>query len=279
MVELGKYNRLRIVKEVSFGFYLDGGTEYGEVLLPKQYIPEGKQPGDDIDIFLYRDSEDRPVACTLNPFAIVGDFAVLKVISVSMQGAFLDWGLPKDLLVPYREQKRPLQAGENCFVYIYQDQTSGRIVASTKIDKFINNTKPDYEDGESVDLQVYEKTSLGYNCIINSEHKGLLFYSEIGTDIPLGHKLKGFIREFRPDGKIDLSLQKKGFEKSTDIKEQLLTILEDTKGFLPLTDKSSSELIFKTTGMSKRNFKMAVGMLYKSQLIKITPEGITLIGD
>jgi len=277
LVEIGKVNNLEVVKEVEFGLYLDGGEVFGEILLPIRYVPRDCKLGDRIDVFIYFDSEDRIIATTEKPRAQVGQFALLKVVSVNSIGAFLDWGLPKDLLLPFNEQKRRLHPGEWRTVRVYQDVRTLRLVASTKLDKFLDKTPPAYEIGGEVELYIFERTDLGFNAIVNNAHWGLLLDNEVYKPLTGGEKVTGYIKYIHEDGKIDLSLQKPGYEKVVDISEELLKMLKAQGGFLPLTDKSSPKLIHSLLGVSKKTFKKAIGGLYRKRLIAIEAGGIRLM--
>lgn len=276
MAAIGLINELEVVKEVDFGIYLDGGS-HGEILMPKRYVPEGTKPGDQLSVFIYLDSEDRLVATSETPKAMVGDFALLKVVSVTPVGAFLDWGLPKDLLVPFREQHQRMEAGRSYLVYVYLDDESQRIVATSKLDKCVDNIPVDYEVGEEVDLIVAGQTDLGFKAIIDNSHWGMLYKNEVFQPLKVGQKLKGFIKNIREDEKVDLALQKEGYEKIDSISQDILNKLAAHDGFLPLTDKSSPELIQETFKISKKNFKKAIGSLYKHRLIKLEENGIRML--
>jgi predicted RNA-binding protein (virulence factor B family) len=276
MAEIGKLNHLYVIKEVDFGIYLDGG-DLGEILMPKQYVPEGTQPEDMIDAFIYLDSEDRLVATTLKPKAMVEEFALLEVVSVTQVGAFLDWGLMKDLFVPFREQRQPMEEGKKYLVYVYLDQNSKRIAASSKIEQFLDNIPVDYDEGEDVDLIIVNPTDLGYNAIIDNSHLGVLYKNEVFQELNPGDKLQGFIKKIRTDGKIDLSLVKAGYEKISEFADKIIAQLEKHEGFLPFTDKSSPEDIYKTFKFSKKNFKTAIGALYKKRMIVLEDNGIRLV--
>ncbi len=277
MVEVGKYNTLRVVKEVEFGIYLDGGEEYGEILMPSRYVPEGTKPDDELEVFIYNDSEDRVIATTEKPYATVGEFKFLKVKAVNRFGAFLDWGLPKDLLVPFREQKAKMVEGGTYLVYVYLDDETDRIVASAKVDKFLDNVIPEYEDGDEVDLLVAEKTDLGYKVIVDGLYWGMIYENEIFTPVERGQYLKGFIKKVRDDDKLDVSLQKEGYGQVDGISKQILDKLNESGGFLAVSDKSPAEMIYHIFGISKKNFKKAIGALYKKKLINIGKEGIRLV--
>jgi len=275
MAEIGKYNTLEIVKEVDFGLYLDGG-EMGEILLPKRYIPEGAKPGSSLEVFIYLDSEDRPVATTEKPFAKAGEFAFLKCVDVTRVGAFVDWGLPKNLLVPFREQKMPMEAGKSYVVYVYFDIESRRMAASAKIEKFIDNIPVEFEEGEEVELIIYAQTDLGYKAIVDDASTGILYKNEVFQPVRIGQKLTGYVKKVREDEKIDLMLLKPGYEKVGEMEEQILEFIRKNNGFTSVTDKSSPEIIYELFGMSKKNYKKALGALYKKRLVLLEPDGVRL---
>ncbi|MEI7522997.1 MAG: S1-like domain-containing RNA-binding protein [Mariniphaga sp.] len=275
MAEIGKYNSLRVIKEVDFGVYLDGEKE-GEILMPIRYVPKDCQVGDYVDVFLYLDSEDRPIATTEKPFAQVGEFAMLRVISVNKIGTFLDWGIMKDLLVPFREQKVTMIEGRSYLVYIYVDEDTRRIVASAKLNKFLDKTTPEYTVGQEVELVIESETDLGYKAIINNQHWGILYENEVFEQLAKGLKIKGFIKKIRTDNKIDLSLHPLGYEKVDPLTQMILDELKKEGGFIPISDKSEAEEVYRVFGISKKSFKQALGALYKRRIITITPEGIRL---
>jgi predicted RNA-binding protein (virulence factor B family) len=272
-VEIGKVNKLKVLREVSIGVYLDGDT-IGDVLLPKRYVPEGTKEGDEVEVFIHLDSEDRLIATTERPLAQVGEFAWLKVVSVSKFGAFLDWGLMKDLLVPFREQKEKMEKDRYYAVYVYFDDETGRIVASAKVDRFLDNVSPDYNPGDEVQLFIVGRTELGYKAVINGLHSGLLYYNQVFKPLQLGQHTKGYIARIREDEKIDLLLERPGYEKVDELSQKLLDALQKAGGFLPLTDKSVPADIEQRLGMSKKTFKKAIGALYKQRLIELLPDGI-----
>ena len=276
MVTIGKYNKLRIVKSVDFGLYLDG-EEKGEILLPQRYVSENFKIGDEIEVFIYLDSEERPVATTLKPYAQIEEFAYLKVNWVNQYGAFLDWGLLKDLFVPFREQKIKMKEGRFYLVYLYWDNLSQRIVASSKIKKFISEETSDYQPNQEVDLLIAQKTDLGYKAIINNLHWGMLYHNQIFSPINLGDKVKGYIKEVRNDGKIDLLLEPMGYEKIESLAEHILNTLEMRGGCLPISDKTPSDTIMQYFQCSKKNFKKAIGSLYKDHKITISEKEIRLL--
>lgn len=276
MAILGKMNPLKVVKIVDFGVYLDGASD-GEILLPTRYVPENCNVGDTLSVFIYKDSEGRLIATTLTPYAMVGEFACLEVVSVNEFGAFLDWGLMKELLVPFSEQRSKMYEGGRYPVFIYVDFESKRIVASAKLEKFIDTGHPDLEDGQEVDLMVYKKTDLGWKVIVNQLYGGVLYKNEVFQPLEIGQKLKGFVKKIREDDKIDLMLQKPGFEKIDDFALRLHELLKEADGYLPYTDKSPADDIYNHFGISKKTFKKAVGDLYKKRIIILDENGIRLV--
>ena len=275
MIKIGRQNKLKIIKEVQFGMYLDGG-DFGEILLPKKYIPKDLKADNEIEVFVYFDSEDRIVATTEKPYAAIGEFAYLKTVSVTKIGAFLDWGLTKDLFVPFKEQRQKMIKGHSYIVYIYYDKKSDRIAGSSKLDKFFSKWPPEYEAGESVDLLIWNETELGFNAIVNNSHRGLLYKNELFQPLLTGQKIKGFVNKIREDGKIDLTLQKPGYDKVSGLAEKILEELKRHNGFIALTDKTSPEKIHTIFGVSKKTYKKAAGALYKKRLISIEKNGIRL---
>jgi predicted RNA-binding protein (virulence factor B family) len=275
-LKIGELNTLKVIKSLDFGIYLDGLNE-GEILMPRQYIPEGTVPGDMIECFIYFDSEDRIIATTLVPYAKVGEFAYLEVSSVNPTGAFLNWGLPKDLLVPFREQKAEMGQGRKYVVYIYFDELSKRIAATAKIEQYLNLEPLDYEVGQAVTLLIYQKTDIGFKAIINQKHMGVVHNSDLFMSIDIGTEMIGYIKQVKIDGKVDLLLQKPGYEVIDELAQFLLDKLKMKNGFLALTDKSPSELIYHQLAMSKKSFKKAVGSLYKNRLITLEEDGIKLV--
>ncbi|MBQ9883667.1 MAG: GntR family transcriptional regulator [Bacteroidaceae bacterium] len=272
---LGKYNQLEVVKFVDFGLYLNGGDD-GEILLPKRYIPEGTKEGDLLNVFLYLDNEERLVATTQTPLIQVGEFGYLEVSWVNQYGAFLNWGLMKDLFVPFREQKMRMVQGKSYIVYCYQDEESFRLMASAKVDKFLSKDRPPYEAGEQVNILIWQKTELGFKAIVENKYAALLYDSEIFQPLHTGMQLKAFVMQVREDGKIDLILQKSGPRKVDDFAETLLKYIREHNGFTSFNDKSDAEEIYQTFGVSKKTFKKAVGELYKMRLIILQPDGISL---
>lgn len=275
-IELGKYNRLEVVKEVDFGMYLDGGEE-GEILLPSRYVPQGCKVGDELDVFIYLDNEERLVATTLTPLVQVGQFACLEVAWVNQYGAFLHWGLMKDLFVPFREQKMKMEVGKKYVVHAHLDDESYRIVASAKVERYLSKERAAYRPGQEVDILVWQKTDLGFKAIINNAHAGLLYESEVFQPLHTGMSMKAYVKQVRDDGKIDLMLQKPGQAKVEDFSVTLLEYIREQGGHTPLNDKSPAEEIYAAFGVSKKTFKKAVGDLYKKRLVVLAEDGITSV--
>ncbi|WP_026630969.1 CvfB family protein [Dyadobacter alkalitolerans] len=276
MLFIGKYNHLTIERLTSVGMFLSD-VEGEEVLLPNQYLTDEMQIGDTIKVFVYLDSEDRPVATTETPKIIRNQFAFLEVTDVTEHGAFMDWGLIKDLFVPFREQSTPMQLGEWHVVFLYLDQKSSRLIASTKIDRFLENERLTVAEGDEVDLLIFSKSDLGYNAIVNQYHKGLIYANEIFREINVGDSLRGYVKKIREENKLDLSLQKTGYEVVEPTAQAILDQLKKANGFLNLSDNSSPEDIYKKLQISKKVFKKAIGGLYRQGLIKIGDDGIRLV--
>lgn len=274
-IKLGKYNQLEVVKSVDFGVYLNGGDD-GEILLPTRYVPENCKPGDVLNVFIYLDNEERLIATTLQPYVQVGEFACLEVAWVNEYGAFLDWGLMKDLFVPFREQKMKMQKGHRYVVHAHLDEDSYRIMASAKIERYLSKDMPSYQPGEEVEIMVWQKTDLGYKVIVDNRFGGLVYQREIFQTLEPGMKMQAFVRQVREDGKIDLTLQKDGFQKVDDFSCVLLQYIKDQGGHTAFNDKSAAEDIYETFGVSKKTFKKAVGDLYKKRLILLVEDGIRL---
>ena len=275
MTEIGKYNRLRVVKEVDFGLYLEG-EPFGEILLPQKYVPQNCTIDDWIEVFIYLDSEDRIIATTQRPLAVVGECAMLRVVSATPVGAFLDWGLPKDLLVPFREQKEKMKQGQRCIVYVYLDEKSNRIAASSRLDKYLDKEKADFINGQEVNLLIAEETEIGYKAIVNNRHWGLLYKNMLFRPLVRGQRIKGFIDKIREDGKIDLTLHKPGYDKVNELAQKILALLKKEGGTLALTDKTPPETIYRLFGVSKKTYKKAVGALFKQKAIVINDNGLML---
>lgn len=277
MVKIGKYNTLRVVKNVDFGAYLDGGKD-GEILLPARYIGAPLHPDDDIEVFVYRDNEGRLIATTEHPYAEVGEFAFLQVNDVNATGAFLDWGLMKQLLVPYSEQKMKLSRGMIIPVYVYLDQTTKRVVASAKIDKFLGNVLPDYRLGKKVKALIIKHTENGYRCIVDNLHWGMIYENELYSPLEVGEAVDAYVKQVRDDGKIDLILHGGGDGRIEALSTEIVNRLADQPdGYLPLGDNSSPEAIRETFHCSKKDFKKAIGILYRTRAITLTPAGIRLV--
>ncbi|MGN0281366.1 MAG: S1 RNA-binding domain-containing protein [Prevotella sp.] len=277
-IRLGDYNLMQVVKEVDFGMYLDGGVE-GEILLPTRYVPEGLKVGDAILVFVYLDQDERPVATTLQPLAKVGDFACLEVAWVNQFGAFLNWGLMKDLFCPFREQKKRMVKGNRYIVHVGIDDDSYRIVASAKVEHFLSTEMPQYGHGDEVDVLVWQKTDLGFKVIVDNKFAGLVYEDQVFRPLTTGDRLKGYIDRVRPDGKIDVTLQPTGRRNTEEFSEVLLHYLEANNGHCDLGDKSPAELIADRFKVSKKTFKKAVGDLYKRRLIEITDNGLELLPE
>lgn len=278
MIEIGKYNTLKIDRDTQVGLFLTDGKE--DVLLPNKYVPKVFEIGEEIAVFVYLDHEERPVATTLEPYILLNEFALLRVNYINNVGAFMDWGMEKDILVPFKEQARPMEKGKRYLVYLYMDEKTNRLVASSKTNQFLNNENITVEVGEEVDLIVSHITDLGINVIINEQHKGLVYKDEVYDErIRTGDRTHGFIKTIRPDGKIDVSLQKLGFENIEPNAEKILDELRANRGFLRLNDNSHPEDIKTVLKMSKKTFKKAVGTLYKQKLIEIKEDGIYLVKE
>lgn len=276
MAILGKRNFLSVIRESSPGLYLDGGG-LGEILLPGRYVPKNLAQGQKLDVFVYRDSEDRLVATTETPRAMVGEFSYMQVINVHPQaGAFLDWGLAKDLLIPFREQEFPLRAGDWVVVYVGLDEKTNRIVASTRLNRHLNRDTPAYRDGQPVNILVTGKTPLGYNAIVENAHRGLLYKSQLATPLKPGARMKAFVRTVRAGGKIDLSLDAAGYKRVEPLTNLIVAALNLSGGRLVFDDDSPPDAIRQNFGVSKKAFKQALGKLYKSRRIAFLRPGIEL---
>ncbi len=279
MIEIGRSNELRILRNTSVGLYL--GDESGEeVLLPNKYCPEKFELQDKIEVFVYHDHEERKVATKIKPKILLNEFELLQVTAVTNVGAFMDWGLEKDLLVPFRKQRHKMQEGKWYIVYLDVDRKTDRLYASNRIDDFLQNRVLTVERGEEVSLFVFQKTDLGFSVIVNNIHKGLLFRNEIFKELNIGDKIIGFVKNIREDNKLDISIQRIGYENFNDCNSELIFHkLVENEGFLPVTDKSSPEEIRRQFGISKKAFKKSIGALYKQRKITILPEGIKSIKE
>lgn len=275
-MKLGEFNLLTILRASEPGLYLVDAND-DEVLLPNAYVTEEMKIGDELDVFLYKDSEDRLVATTIAPFVKLEEFAFLKVKEVNRYGAFLDWGLPKDLMVPFSEQLIKMEEDKSYLIFLIVDEDSQRLIGSAKVNEFVYTDKIDFSVGEKVDLLLYKMTDLGMHAIVNNNYHGLIFHSDIHKKIYPGDKISAYVKQIREDGKIDLSLNPIGFTNSIDKFAQIvIDALNENSGFLNLTDKTSPEIINKMLGMSKKAFKNAIGNLYKQKLIELSDEGIKL---
>lgn len=275
MIKVGDYNVLKVLREADFGFYLDDDAE--GVLLPKRFVPEGLKVGHEIKVFIYHDSEGRLIATTQQPKGVVGEIVKLKAITVTNQGAFLDWGLMKDIFVPKSKQLGGMREGAEYLVKIYVDEQTGRVAATEKIEPFLSNENLTVKEKDIVDLVVYRRTDIGYLVIINNKHTGVLHFNEIYQNIGVGDKLKGFIKAIRPENKIDVVAGKPGYNRVEDEAEKILRLLNENNGYLPYHDKSDPDEIYNFFGISKKAFKMATGNLYKQQKITFTKTGIKLL--
>ncbi|MES2819878.1 MAG: S1-like domain-containing RNA-binding protein [Pseudomonadota bacterium] len=277
MALIGRFNSLQVVKHTNFGLYLDGGAE-GEILLPNRYIPKDtpSEVEDWLNVFIYLDSDDKLIATTEKPKVQVGEFASLKVLEINSIGIFLDWGLSKDLLLPYSEEKRSLQAGDYCVVHVYLDKHTRRITATARLDRYLDNSPSAYQAGQAVELLVAEPTDMGFKAIINNRHWGLIHKNEIFKFVRVGMREQGYIKEVRRDGKISLSLQPVGAQAADALHDKILGLLREKQGVLLVSDKSTPEAISALFGVSKGNFKKAIGALYKQGLIVIEDDRITL---
>ncbi len=274
---MGEYNLLKVIKEKSMGVFLDDG-EVG-ILLPKRFVPANTKIGDELKVFLYYDGEGRPIATTQEPFGILGDIVKLKAVNVTHQGAFLDWGLMKDLFIPKSKMKNFMIANGEYLVKIVMDEKTGRLAATEKLEPFLSNETLTVKEKDLVDLIVYRQTDIGYEVIINNIHKGILHNNEIYRNISPGDKFKGFIKNILPENKIDVAAGKPGYERVEDETEKIMRLLKENNGYLPYHDKSSPEDIYSFFSMSKKTFKMATGNLFKKHKISFTKTGIQLIEE
>ncbi len=284
MLEIGKYNTLTILRDTKVGLFLGDPVNdpdgVHDVLLPNKYVPKVFEIGEELIVFVYLDHEQRPVATTLVPYILLNEFALLRVNYINNVGAFMDWGMEKDILVPFKEQARPMEKGKRYLVYLYMDKQTNRLVASSKTNQFLSNDDLTVEKGEEVDLIVSHITDMGINVIINERHKGLLYKDEVYDDsIRTGDRMRGYIKNIRPDHKIDVALQAQGFDSIEPNAEKILSELRASRGFLRLNDNSHPEDIKTVLKMSKKSFKKAIGSLYKEKLIEIKEDGIYLVKD
>lgn len=275
-VKLGDYNTLTIIKEVDFGLYLDGKDE-GEILLPTRYVPAGVKVGDELRVFIYLDQDERLIATTEHPIVKVGEFGYLRVAWVNQYGAFLDWGLMKDLFCPFSEQKRKMEIGSSHMVHVHIDEESYRIVASAKVERYLSSSQPAYQHNDAVDLLIWQKTDLGYKVIIDNSYQGLIYNNQIFRPIHIGAHERGYIDRIRPDGKLDVMLQPSGRQQTTEFSDILTDYLLAHNGSCPYGDGTSPEIIRQVFGVSKKTFKRALGDLYKRRVIDMDEDGIHLV--
>jgi predicted RNA-binding protein (virulence factor B family) len=271
---LGRQQRLTVIREKEFGLYLDA-HQFGDILLPKRYVPQGTKVGDELDVFVYLDSEDELIATTLVPKAQVGEFAALTCIACNSVGAFFDWGLPKDLLVPFSQQKNTIEEGDTHLLFIYLDQNTNRLVGTTRVDALLNREEAPYTTGDKVEAIIGDKTNIGFKCVLDNRFWGVLFFEDAFRQLRKGEKVTAFIKRVRDDGKIDISLQEVGYKKVTGILGDILQYLDDHNGEMVITDKSSPEAIYAVFKVSKATFKKALGALYKDKKISLTKEKVT----
>ncbi|MGB1010170.1 MAG: CvfB family protein [Thiolinea sp.] len=277
-MDIGRFNTLRVTKQVDFGVYLDGG-KYGEILLPRRYMPAGLEVDDELEVFIYLDSEDRLIATTETPHIQVGQCACLKVLDTNRVGAFMDWGLSKDLLVPFREQEQPMEVGKSYVVLAHLDERTESIIATSRLHKYLSELGHYHKAGQPVDLMIYARSELGYKAVINQSHLGQLYENETFQPLQFGQQVKGYIKQVRQDLKIDLCLQEPGKSHvvSDDLSERILAHLREQGGSSTFTDKTAPELIYQEFNVSKAQFKRAIGSLYKQRLIKLEPGKTSLI--
>jgi predicted RNA-binding protein (virulence factor B family) len=275
MIQAGHYYKLKIVKFVEFGAYLD--AEGTEILLPKRYVPKQAKEGDEVEVFLYHDNESRIIATTDKPIAIAGELALMKAVDKNKQGAFLEWGIMKDLFLPLSQQRSRIYIDHYYLVYLYVDEMTGRMAATEKFEKYLSNETLTVKETEAVTLLVWEKTDIGYKVIINNKHIGVLHFNEVFRDLEYGERIKGFIKTIRPDNKIDVSAGERGYKRISGEAERIIALLKEHNDYLPYNDKSSPEEIYDFFGISKKSFKMALGTLYKQRIIELTQTGIKRI--
>lgn len=278
MLEIGRHNKLTVLRKVDFGYYLDG-LDYGDILMPAKYAASELQAGDEVEVFVYLDSSEKLVATTEKPMAQTGEFAYLKVMKVNDFGAFMDWGITKQLFVPFAEQKVKMEEGHSYLVYIFIDPVTERITGSSKIFRFVDQAPPLIKENALYEGIVWQKTDLGYKIIINHSNSGLLFQNEVYKALHQGDKINVYVKNIRDDGKIDLTLNSNALEKADEVSQIILQKLRENKGFLPLGDHSDPALIMSTLNMSKKNFKKGIGKLYKDRAISIEDNGIYLVAE
>lgn len=277
MVRIGRINKLRVKATREYGALLDGG-EAGEVLLPLREVPENCRPGDEVVVLVYLDGEDHPRATTQKPLVTVGRFAGLRVVATTTAGAYLDWGVPKDLFVPRSEQQVRMVVGRTYVVFAYLDEKNGRLIASSKLDKFLDRQPPPYGAAEEVTLLIHAQTELGFQAVVNQAHGGMLYQNEVFQPLRIGQQVTGYIKKVREDGKIDLCLRQPGYQGVADLTQSVLATLQELGGRSTVTDKSTPEEIAAHFGVSKKTFKKVIGALYQKRLITLDPGGISLAG-
>ncbi len=275
MLSAGQFHHLKVVKLVDFGAYLNGDGE--EILLPKRYVPQGTEVDDVIRVFLYHDNESRLIATTDIPLAVVGDIALMKMKDENQHGAFMDWGIMKDLFVPLSQQSSRMVVGESYLVMLYVDAQTGRVAATERVDSFLSNENLTVNEGDAVDLILWRESDIGYNVIINNKHTGVLHNSDVFKNMEYGERLKGFIKTVREDNKLDVTIGERGYNRVLSDKEKLLQLLQENDGYLPYHDRSKPEDIYAFFGISKKTFKMIIGALYKERKIELTKTGIKLL--
>ena len=277
MIKIGEYNTLKVIKQKQMGVFLDDGAE--GILLPRRFVPPGTRIGDELKVFLYHDGEDRVIATTLQPRGVLGDIVRLKVVNTTAQGAFMDWGLMKDIFVPKSQQISFMRPGGEYLVKIYKDERTGRLAATERIEPSLSNDELTVKEKDVVDLLVYRQSDLGYVVIINNRHTGILHFNEVFRDIRIGDRFQGFVKTILPGNKIDVVAGKPGYERVEDESEKILRLLKENDGYLPYHDKSSPEEIYSFFDMSKKTFKMTTGALYKQRKIELTKSGIKLLAE
>lgn len=277
MVQAGIYHTLKVVKHVDFGIYLDGDGD--EILMPKRFVPTDVNEGDELEVFIYHDNDGRPIATTQEPYGIIGDIVALTVKDKTRQGAFMDWGLMKDLFLPLSQQKSAIRIGGKYLVYIYLDEQTGRVACTEYISRYIDNDDITVKEGDEVQLQIWRKTELGYAVVINGKYEGLLHYNEVFKELETGDKEEGYIKSIQENNKINVSIGKKGYKRVETETDKILRLLDEHNGYLPYHDKSAPEDIYEFFGMSKKAFKMATGALYKQRKITFTQTGIKAATD
>ena len=274
MIEAGHHYKLKVVKKVDFGLYLDADGE--EILLPKRFVPRGVSEEDELEVFVYHDNEQRLIATTQKPLAVVGGIALLKAVSVTPPGAFLEWGIMKDVFLPLSQQASRIFEGKSYLVRLYIDEQTGRVTATEKLDRYLSNDELTVNEGDQVDLLVWQQTDIGYKVIINNKHTGVLHFSDVFRDLEYGERLSGYVKKIREENKMDIGIGEIGYKRVTSETDKILQMLRENDGYLPYSDKSSPVDIYRVFGISKKTFKMAVGSLYKERKIELTKTGMRI---